>query len=196
MGVEGDVMVVGDRKGVSRRFPLKQGPESPTEFLAVMAEPMGAFRSQALILDGKGEALAISHVGDWDSVELDEFIASAGLAERVELLPAPMENLRHDGLVLEDGTWFKWVPAAGTLTLIFSLLTGSGILPAALGWVIVLGLAGYVAAAFASGAFGKGRRGKGADQEEAFLATGDLSVRDDDLAQPSNLKAEPPEPAT
>ena len=95
-----------------------------------------------------------------------------------------MASLRHDGLVLEDGTWFRWVPAAGSLTLIFSLLTGSGILPAALGWVIVLALAGYVAFAFASGAFSKGRRGKGADQEEAYMATGDSSVFDRDPAAP------------
>jgi hypothetical protein len=81
--------------------------------------------------------------------------------------------------------------------MIFALLTGSGVLPAALGWVIVLALAGYVAAAFASGACSKGRRGKGADQEEAYLATGDSSVFDDDVAaKPSNPDAEPPEPAT
>jgi len=54
--------------------------------------------------------------------------------------------------------------------------------------VIVLGLAGYVAAAFASGAFSKGRRGKGADQEEAFIATGDSSVFDE---PPTSPDAEP-----
>src|SRR4051812_26887749 len=101
MGVEGAAMVVGDRKGVSRRFPLKHGSESPAEFVMVMSEPMGAFRSQAVVLDGKGEALAISHVGDWDGLELEEFIAAAGLSQRAESLTAPMENLRHDGLVLE-----------------------------------------------------------------------------------------------
>lgn len=197
MGVEGDAFVVGDRKGVSRQFPLRQGPESPTELLAVMSEPMGAFRSQVLILDGNGEALAISHVGDWDTVELEDFVVAAGLKKRVELLPAPMKNLRHDGLVLEDVTWFKWVPAAGTLTMIFALLTGSGVLPAALGWVIVLALAGYVAFAFASGAFSKGRRGKGADVEDAYRATGDSSVFDrNPAAPPSNPTAEPPAPAT
>jgi hypothetical protein len=197
MGVEGDSMIVGDRKGVSRRFPLKQGPESPAEFVMVMSEPMGAFRSQAVILDGKGEALAISHVGDWDGVEFEEFLNAAGLTQRAESLPAPMASVRHDGLVLEDGTWFKWVPAAGTLTLIASLLTGSGVLPAALGWVIVLALAGYVAFAFASGAFSKGRRGKGADLEDAYLATGDSSVFDrKPEAPPSNPTAEPPAPAT
>jgi len=188
MGVEGDALVVGDRKGVSRRFPLHQGSESPAEFVMVMSEPMGAFRSQAVILDGKGEALAISHVGDWDSLELQEFLDAAGLTQRAESPPAPMENLRDDGLVLEDGTWFKSVPAAGTLTLIFSLLTGSGVLPTVVGWVIVLALAGYVAAAFASGAFSKGRRGKGADQEDAYMATGDSSVFDD---PPSNPTEEP-----
>jgi hypothetical protein len=177
-----------------RRFPLKQGPESPTDFLAVMfKEGSPPFRSQAIVLDGNGEALAVSHVGDWDSLELEEFIAAAGLNQRVELLPAPMNNLREDGLILEDGTWFQRVPAAGTLTLIVSLLTGSGVIPAALGWVIVLALAGYVLAAFTSGAFSKGRRGKGAAQEEAYIATGDSSVFDQ---PPSNPNAEPPEPAT
>jgi len=133
MGVEADAVVVGGRKGVSRRFPLHQGPESPAEFVMVMSEPMGAFRSQAVILDGKGEALAISHVGDWDSLELEEFLDTARLTQRAESLSAPMENLRDDGLVLEDGTWFNWVPAAGTLTLVFSLLTGSGYSPPASG---------------------------------------------------------------
>jgi hypothetical protein len=196
MGVEDGAFVVADRKGVSRRFPLNQGPESPAEFLAAFGEPMGAFRTQALILDGKGETLAMSHVGDWDSIELEEFIQAAGLTKRAEFLAEPKQDVRHDGLVLEDGTWTKWVPAAGTLTLAFSLLTGAGVLPAAIGWVIVLLLAGYVATAFASGAFSKGRRGKGADQEEAFMATGDMSVFDDDVAAPpSSPTAEPPEPA-
>ena len=197
MGVEGDALVVGDRRGESRRFPLKQGPDSPAELLAVFPEPMDAFRAQITILDGKGESLAISHIGTWDSVELEEFVQAAGLTKRAEFLPAPAENLRHDGLVLEDGTWFKWVPAAGTLTLVFALLTGAGVLPAALGWVIVLALAGYVATAFASGAFGKGRRGKGADQEEAFMATGDSSVFDTpDESSPPSPRSEPPETAT
>jgi hypothetical protein len=176
--------VVGDRKGESRRFPLKQGTESPAEFVMVMSEPMGAFRSQAVILDGKGEALAISHVGDWDGLELEEFINAAGLTQQADSLTAPMENLRGDGLIIEDATWFKWVPVAGTLTLLFSLLTGSGVLPAALGWVIVLALAGYVVTAFASGAFSKGRRGKGADQEDAYMATGDSSVFDEPAPDP------------
>ena len=160
----------------------------------VMPEPMNAFWAQAAVLDGKGEALAIRRVGGvWDSLEIQEFIAAAGLTKRAEILTAPMENLRDDGLVLQDGTWFKWVPSAGTLTLIFSLLTGSGVLPAVLGWVMVLALAGYVAFAFASGAFTKGRRRKGTDQEEAFMATGDSSVFDNDLAAPpSNPNAERP----
>jgi hypothetical protein len=197
MGVEDGAFVVGDRKGVSRRFPLNQGSDSPAELLAVFPDPMGAFRSQTLILDGKGQALAVSHVGDWDSVELEEFIQVAGVTKRAEFLGAPVQNLRHDGLVLEDGTWFKWVPAAGTLTLVFALLTGGGVLPAALGWVIVLALAGYVATAFASGAFSGGRRGKGADEEEEFMATGDASVFDDAPGSPpSNPNAEPPETAT
>jgi hypothetical protein len=158
---------------------------------------MDAFRAQIVIQDGNGEALAITPLGDWDTIELTEFLKEAGLPERGENLAAPKQNLRHDGLVLEDGTWFKWVPAAGTLTLVATLLTGSGVLPGAIGWVIVLALAGYVAFAFVSGAFSKGRRGKGADQEEAFLATGDLSAFDDDpAAPPSNPKTEPPQPAT
>lgn len=197
LGVEGDILVVGDRKGVSREFPLRAGPDSPAELLAVFAEPLNAFRSQLAILDGKGEALVVSHVGAWDSVELEEFIQAAGLTKRAEFLSAPPDNLRHDGLVLEDGTWFKRVPAVGTLTLVFALLTGAGVLPAALGWVIVLALAGFVATAFASGAFSKGRRGKGADQEEAFMATGDSSVFDDPAhPSPSDPKPEPPQTAT
>lgn len=197
MGVEGDDLVISDRKGVSRRFPLKHGPDSPAELLAVFPEPMNAFRSQIAILDGKGEAVCRSHVGAWDSVELEEFIQAADLTKRAEFLAVPPEDLRHDGLVLEDGAWFKWVPAAGSLTLISALLTGAGVLPPALGWVIVLALAGYVGTAFASGAFSKGRRGKGADQEEAFMATGDSSVFDEPAASsPANPTSEPPETAT
>jgi hypothetical protein len=157
---------------------------------------MGAFRTQIVVLDGNAEALVIGNLGDWDWVEYQEVLKQAGLSRRGEFRGEPVQQLRKDGLTLEDGNWFKWVPAAGTLTLAFSLLTGAGVLPAAIGWLIVLLLAGYVATAFASGAFSKGRRGKGADQEEAFMATGDMSVFDDDVAAPpSSPTAEPPEPA-
>jgi hypothetical protein len=184
LGVEDGALVVTDRHRTTRKFPLNEGKRSPTESLSVLPEPMGAFRAQFAVLDGNGNALVVGNGGEWDWVEYQEVLIAAGLTRRGEFRSEPVRHVREDGLILEDGTWFRFVPAAGTLTLIFSLLTGSGVLPAALGWVIVLALAGYVATAFASGAFGKGRRGKGADQEEAFMATGDSSVFDDDVAAP------------
>lgn len=197
LGVEDGALVVTDRSGTTRSFPLNKGAESPAESLSVYPEPMNAFRTQIVVLDGNGEALVIGNLGDWDWVEFQEVLQRGGLTRRGEFRSEPVQRVRADGLTLEDGTWFKWVPAVGTLTLVFALLTGAGVLPAALGWVIVLALAAYVVAAFASGAFGKGRRGKGADQEEAFMATGDMSVFDDDVsAPPSDPNAEPPATAT
>ncbi|MEW6477240.1 MAG: hypothetical protein AB1679_33725 [Actinomycetota bacterium] len=197
--VEDDALVVTDRKGTVRRFPLNQGPTSPAVSVMISATPFEAFRSQRTIVDGSGEILVLCYVGDWDAVEWLEFERAAGLPKDVELSGEPKTRLRQDGLVLEDGTWWRWAPQAGTLAFVAAMITGAGVVPAVLGSIVVLGLVVYIVVALTSGAYGKGRRGKGADAEEAFAA-GDDHAWDkliEEATKPlPEKKTDPPEAAT
>jgi hypothetical protein len=196
VAVENGSLIATDRKGTERKFPLNAGTSSPARHVTIMAEPYGAFRTQWAILDGDGEALVLGYLGDWDPLELDEVEKAAGLAPGIENLRAPRAAVRHDGLMLEDGTWWKWAPKAGMVAFLVAGLTTAGVLPAALGWPIAAALMVFLAVGMTSGAYGKQRRGKSGAAHDAILA-GDDEAFDRAVEEARNSsKADEPEPPT
>lgn len=198
LAVSDNALVVSDRKGTQRTFPLHAGPASPAKTVMVVPEPYGAFRDQWAILDGNGEALVIGYVGDWDTVEAEEIDLAAGLAAGIEHRAVPRTELRHDGLFLQDGVWWRYAPRAGSVAFVVALITQAGFLPAALGWPVAVALMAFLVLGMTSGAYGKHRRGKGAAVKDAILA-GDEDARrkafEEALNQPDPTDAPPPEPA-
>jgi hypothetical protein len=178
LAVEDGVLVATDRKGTTRRFPLNQDLTSPAASVMISATPFGAFRDQSTIIDGNGEVLVLTYVGDWDTIEWGELEQAAGLTKDVEYHAEPKTQLRQDGLVLEDGTWWRWAPQAGTLAFVVAMVGGVGGAPGVLAWIVVLGLVVYLVLALTSGAYGKGRRGKGAAEAEALMAGDEAAWKD------------------
>jgi len=169
LAVRNNALVVTDRKGTQRTFPLNSGPTSPAKTVMVVPEPYGAFRDQWAILDGNGEALVIGYVGDWDTVEAEEIDLAAGLGAGIEHRAAPRTELRQDGLFLQDGVWWRYAPRAGSVAFLVALITQSGFLPGVLGWPLVAALMAFLVIGMTSGAYGKHRRGKGAAVKDAIL---------------------------
>ena len=162
----------------------------------------GAFRDQWAILDGNGEAIALGYVGDWDSDETTEIDRAANLTLGIENRDAPRAELREDGLILEDGTWWRLAPRAGSVALVIAFLTVAGVLPAALGWPVVVALMAFLVIGMTSGAYGKGRRTKSraiveaimsGDEEASRKAMEDLGI---DPNPPKATDPNPPETAS
>jgi hypothetical protein len=199
MAVENGDLVVTDRKGTERRFPLNSGPTSPARYMVISPNAPGAFRIQWAIVDGSDEVLVLGYIGDWDSVETEEIERAAGLSIGSEDRDTPKTELRHDGILLEDGTWWKLAPAAGSVAFVVALITGAGALPAALGWPLVVALMAFLVIGMTSGAYGKHRRGKGAAVDDAIL-TGDkeaFRTALDEARNPSkSADPDPPEATT
>jgi hypothetical protein len=199
LAVRNNTLVVTDRKGTQRTFPLNAGPTSPTKTVLILPEPDGAFRDQWAILDGNAEALVIGYVGDWDTVETEEINLAAGLGAGIENRAAPRTELRHDGLFLQDGVWWRYAPHAGSVAFVVALITQAGFLPAALGWPLVAALMAFLVLGMTSGAYSKHRHGKG-DAVEAAILAGDEDARrkafEEALNQPDPTETEPPGAAT
>jgi hypothetical protein len=199
VGVENRTLTATNRKGVERRFPLDGGPSSPARHVTVVAEPDGAFRTQWAILDGNEEALLVGFLGDWDSLEMDDVERAAGLKPGIENRPAPRTEVRRDGLILEDGTWWQWAPKAGMVAFVLAGITNAGFLPAVVGWPVVAALMVFLVLGMTSGAYGKHRPGKSA-AAHAALRAGDDEAFDKALEEAHNsplvTDPEPPEAAT
>lgn len=197
--VENHTLIATDRKGVERRFPLDAGPSSPARHMTVMAESRGAFRTQWAILDGNEQALLVGYLGDWDSLEMDDIERAAGLKPGLERRASPRTEVRDDGLVLEDGTWWQWAPKAGMVAFIVAIVTNGGFLPAAVGWPLAAALMVFLVIGMTSGAYGKHREGKSA-AAHAALRAGDEEAFERALEEarnpPENPEAEPPGAAT
>ena len=161
--------VVTDRKKGVRRFPLNSGPSSPARSLYV-SMPSGP--SQWAIVDGNGEVLVVGWSAYWDTVEQELFERAAGLPIGIDDRSTPLtaEDLRHDGLYLDDGIWWAYAPRAASLALPVGAITQAGWFPAVLGWLIVAALMVFMVVGMTSGAYGKGRRGKGAAALDALMA--------------------------
>jgi hypothetical protein len=199
VAVEGGVLVATDRKRTERRFPLNAGASSPARQVLVLEEPDGAFRTQWAILDGKDEALVVGYVGDWDSLELEDIERAAGLKPGIERRAAPRRELRQDGLVLEDGTWWQWAPKAGMVAFVVAGITNAGFLPAVVGWPVAAALMVFLVLGMTSGAYGKHRAGKSPAADAAILAGDDEAFHkavEDARNQSQAPDAEPPESAT
>lgn len=200
MTLQDGTLIVRDRKGTERRFPLNAGPSSPSRDVLIMPNIDGAFRDQWAILDGNGEAIAIGYLGDWDSDERAEIEDAAGLTPSIENRDTPRTEVRKDGLILEDGTWWMLAPRAGSVALVIAFVTQAGVLPAALGWPVVAALMAFLVIGMTSGAYGKGRRTKSTaiveailsgDEEASRKALEDLGI---DPNPPKGTDPDPPEP--
>lgn len=195
VAVEDGALIATNRKGVERRFPLDDGSSSPARHVTVMAESDGAFRTQWVILDGNEEALVLGYLGDWDPAEMDDIEAAAGLKPGIENRPAPRTEVRHDGLILEDGTWWQWAPKAGMVAFVVAGITNAGFLPAVVGWPVAAALMVFLGVGMTSGAYGKHREGKSAAARAAILA-GDDEAFDKAVEEARNQSQAPePEPA-
>jgi hypothetical protein len=173
VAVEDGALIATNRKGVERRFPLDAGASSPARHITVMAEPHGAFRTQWTILDGNEEALLVGFLGDWDPLEMDDIERAAGLKPGIERRPTPRTEVRHDGLILVDGTWWKAAPKAGMIAFVVAGITNAGFLPALVGWPVAAALMVFLVLGMTSGAYGKQREGKSAAADAAILAGDD-----------------------
>lgn len=191
-------LIVRDRKGNERRFPLNAGPSSPSRRVIIMPNTDGAFRDQWAILDGKGEAIALGYVGDWDADERAEIDRPAGLTRGVENRDTPRTEVREDGLILEDGTWWMLAPRAGSVALVIAFVTVAGVLPAALGWPVVAALMAFLVIGMTSGAYGKGRRTKSRAAADAILSGDEEASRKalEDLGIDPNPATDPPATAS
>jgi hypothetical protein len=200
LAVQDGMLIVRDRKGTERRFPLNAGPSSPSRRVIILPNIDGAFRDQWAILDGNDEAIALGYVGDWDAVERAEIDRPAGLTPGIENRDAPRAEVREDGLILEDGTWWKRAPHAGSVALVIAFATVAGALPAALGWPVVIALMAFLVIGMTSGAYGKARRGKGAAVEDAIISGDEdayeKAVDDLDRNSPKATDPDSPESAT
>ena len=202
MAVQDGTLIVRDRKNAERRFPLNAGPSSPSRRVIIMPNIDGAYRDQWAILDGNGEAIALGYVGDWDADERAQIDGPAGLTLAVENRDTPRTEVRADGLILVDGTWWQLAPKAGSVALVIAFVTVAGVLPAALGWPVVVALMAFLVIGMTSGAYGKARRGKGAAVEDAIISGDEVAYRKarDDLARgsspPNATDPDSPETAT
>jgi hypothetical protein len=177
MEVQDGTLILRNRKGTERRFPLNAGPSSPSKNVMIMPNADGAFRDQWAILDGNGEAIALGYVGDWDSDETTEIDRAANLTLGIENRDTPRTEVREDGLILEDGTWWMQAPRAGSVAFVIAFLTVAGVLPAALGWPVVVALMAFLVIGMTSGAYGRGRRTKTRDMAEAIMSGDEAASR-------------------
>ena len=191
--VENRTLIATNRKGVERKFPLDAGPPSPARHVTVMAEPDGAFRTQWAIVDGNEEALVVGYLGDWDSLEMEDIERAAGLKPGIENRATPRTEVRHDGLVLEDGTWWQWAPKAGMVAFVVAGITNAGFLPGLVGWPVAAALMVFLVVGMTSGAYGKQRKGKSAAAHAALLA-GDDEGFDKAVEEARNQPPEPDSP--
>lgn len=141
-----------DRRGHSTSVALGPDPDSPKELAAYLPE-QGKGRSDIAFIDGGGRTVCIAETGAFDSLDLQDLIAAAGLKQSVRWYPNEPPPLRPDGRVLRDSEWWKWGPAAGPIGLAAATTTNAGFIPAWLGLPLLFVSFIYLLAALFSGAY-------------------------------------------
>jgi hypothetical protein len=163
--VANEMFTATDRKGASSSAPLD---DSPTAIeMITLREIPGTKLTEMAFVDRQGRALAITHVGDWDTIEGIELADAAGL-RTFQRQPDDVPPRRPDTRDVVDSSWWKYTPsvaplggAAGMFSMVVEPLRWFGFL-------VLIAVFSYSMAALFSGAFAKHRRGPAWAAEQAY----------------------------